>query len=135
MDLEKWIEEWCTLETEEQKKDFDVRFRSAVKSIPAEEMPAFKEMFYQSAISNLKEAQELVEVATVRNKLEPILKYVSLSEIASKYFGKTRQWLYQRINGNLVNGMPAKFTSEELKVLKKALNDVSEDIKQVALSI
>lgn len=41
-----------------------------------------------------------------------------MSYIAEHYFGKSRQWLYQRINGNIVNGKPADFTPDELKTFQ-----------------
>ena len=37
---------------------------------------------------------------------------VSLSYIANQYFNKDKSWLYQRINGTLVNGKPAAFTEQ-----------------------
>ncbi|SEI39512.1 protein of unknown function [Dyadobacter sp. SG02] len=33
--------------------------------------------------------------------------------VAADCFGKTRQWLHQRINGYIVNGKPAEFTAEQ----------------------
>ena len=48
-----------------------------------------------------------------KDLIKEILPVISLPFIAKKYFGKTKEWLYQRINRNIVNGKPAKFTSEE----------------------
>jgi len=135
MDLQKWIEEWVTLETDDQKADFDQRFRAEVAAIPEAERAAFQDMFYNSAVSALNEAKDIIVVANIRKSLEPIINYVSLSEIAEKYFKKSRQWLYQRLNGNIVNGVPAKFTNDEISTLKKALNEISENMRQVAQSI
>lgn len=135
MELQKWIDEWVTLETDEQKKDFDVRFRKELATIPEDKKADFQESFYNSAVEAVKDAKEILEIANTRKALEPIINYVSLSEIANKYFGKSRQWLYQRLNGNIVNGAPAKFTKFELLTLKKALNELSDKMRQVAQSI
>jgi len=58
-----------------------------------------------------------------------------MSYIAEHYFGKSRQWLYQRINGNAVNGKPADFTPDELKTFSNALSDLGEQLKRAAVSI
>ena len=34
--------------------------------------------------------------------------------------------LYQRLNGNLVNGKPARFTPDELQTFNNALQDISK---------
>lgn len=135
MDIQEWINEFDMLTTEAQRNDFDKRFRAAVAEIPEEEKGEFQRTFYNSALQNLKEAEEIIEIASVRKALEPVIKYISLSEIADKYFNKTRQWLYQKLNGNIVNGVPAKFTKEELNTLKSALNELSEDMRRVAQTI
>jgi hypothetical protein len=135
MDLQKWVDEWVTLDTEEQRKDFDKRFRQAIATMSEDERLQFEEIFYQSAVKATEEAKALVEFVKLRRKLEPILDYVSLSEISKKYFGKTRQWLYQRINEYDVNGKPAKFTKEEIEILRSALEEIAGNIKRVARSI
>lgn len=135
MDLQRWIDEWVTLETEDQKADFDKRFKEWAHSIPQDQRVSFEEMVYQSAISEVENAENIIEVANIRKVLEPIINYISLSEIAVRDFGKTRQWLYQRLNGSIVNGKPAKFTPEELSNLSFTLEEIAENIKQVAQSI
>lgn len=70
----------------------------------------------------------------IRRKLGKILNMVSMSYIASHYFGKSRAWLYQRINGNMINGKPAQFTKEELEELDRAIKDVSRQLGSVSLT-
>ncbi len=60
--------------------------------------------------------------------MEEILPMTSLAYIAKNYFKKTRQWLYQRINGTMVNGKPAQFTKEELELLNFALKDMGRKL-------
>lgn len=69
------------------------------------------------------------------DKLGELPEAISFSYIAKKYFGKSRNWLYQRINGNIVNGKKARFTDNELRTFLNALNDVSEMIRQTSLKI
>jgi hypothetical protein len=65
---------------------------------------------------------------SVKMQLAEVSEIISLSYIAKKYFNKTRNWLYQKINGNIKNGKPVNFTGEELAVLNRALQDISKKI-------
>jgi hypothetical protein len=71
----------------------------------------------------------------VREKLQDVLPIISVSYLAKKYFNKTPQWFYQRLNGNTVNGKSAQFTSEDLEVLHHALQDISGKISASATVI
>ena len=42
--------------------------------------------------------------------------------------------VYIRMNGNLVNGKPARFTDEELATLNRALKDISEKLSSLSIS-
>lgn len=68
----------------------------------------------------------------VKEKLKGIEGMISLSYIAEHYFGKDRTWLYQRINSSLVNGKPAAFTEEELRIFSDALKDISSRISETS---
>ncbi|MDH6358086.1 DUF5053 domain-containing protein [Parabacteroides sp. PF5-9] len=135
MDLKKWKKEWVSLETEEQRSDFAVRFKEAIRQTPDDKRPELEAAFLEMAASDLEEAENLLEVVKLRNKLEPVLNFISLSEIAKVYFGKSRHWLYHRLNGTNINGVPAEFTANDLSTLKTALNEISEKIRKAALSI
>lgn len=74
-------------------------------------------------LQDMKLALELGDVANA----------ISLSYIAKAYFGKSKNWLYQRLNGNKVNGKPAQFTEEERKRFAEALLDLSRRINETAL--
>jgi hypothetical protein len=71
----------------------------------------------------------------VAAKLEPIIEYVSISYIAARFFGKSRAWLHNKLNGNLSNGKPSSFTPEELEKLKNALDVIANEIKDAALKL
>ncbi len=81
-----------------------------------------------------QQTEELINEVTLRKQLQEVAEIVSLSYIAEKYFNKTRQWLYQRINGSMVNNKPARFSEKELETLNFALRDISQKIGSVNVS-
>lgn len=78
---------------------------------------------------------ELIKEIEIKIKLMEVSEIISLSYIAKKYFRKSRHWLYQKINGNIVNGKPAKFNEEEINTLNFALKDISKKIGSIAISL
>ena len=79
------------------------------------------------------EASEIRKILTVREKLESVLPYISVSTIAKHYFGKTSSWFYQRLNGNRVHGKPVSFSKTEIEQLNRAIQDISDKLKAVSL--
>ncbi len=84
--------------------------------------------FSEAMVSLAKDTTEECRELLLRDQLKEILPIVSLAYIAKTYFNKTRAWLYQRINGSIVNGKPAQFTPAELDILKNALLDISNKL-------
>lgn len=82
-----------------------------------------------------KRIEQIEKMVNVREQLADVADIISLSTIAQTYFGKTRGWLYQRINGNIVNGKPSKFTDTELTTLEKALIEISVKTSNAAKKI
>lgn len=80
------------------------------------------------------ESKELRKRIEVRKQLEGVLPFISVSEFAKRYFGKSASWLHQRINGNDVHGKTAMFTPNELNQLADALNDVANKLKKAAMN-
>ena len=76
----------------------------------------------------LRETADRAEELSMRERLKEVLPAISLSYIATTYFGKTRQWLYQRINGLKVNGKPASFNSEEKVILENAFKELGNKL-------
>ncbi|WP_418839746.1 DUF5053 domain-containing protein, partial [Phocaeicola sp.] len=90
---------------------------------------AFIKATHQGLVAIKDELQDIkltLELGDVANAL-------SLSYIAKTYFGKSKNWLYQRLNGYKVNGKPAQFTEEERKRFAEALLDLSRRINETAL--
>ena len=76
----------------------------------------------------IEEADEMI----FRAKLGDLPEALSFSYIAKKYFGKSRGWLMQKVNGNMVNGKQAAFTEDERKQFRAALQDISKQLSIVA---
>ncbi len=85
------------------------------------------------AIGQIKETIIEAKTEVVRKQMEEILPMTSLAYIAKTYFNKSRQWLYQRVNGLSVNGNPAQFTKEELATLNFALQDMGRKLSQTVI--
>lgn len=77
----------------------------------------------------LAEADELL----FRSKLGEMPEFISFSYIAKKYFGKSKSWLMQKVNGNMVHGKQAAFTDKERKQFREALQDISKKLSAVAM--
>lgn len=98
------------------------------------EMDADAQGVATAVLEQITETNERAHDLIVKEQLKDILPVVSLSFIAREYFGKTKEWLYQRINGNTVNGKPARFTEEEVKTLNSALHDIAQKLLKISVS-
>lgn len=85
----------------------------------------------------LKEADHKIdrlEENAIKLQMQEVADIISLSYLAKRYFNKSRSWLYQRMNGNIVNGKPARFTEDELETLNSALKDISQKLGSLSIS-
>jgi hypothetical protein len=101
-----------------------------MREISNENPDEFSRIMVELAKDTADRAKELV----LRDQLSEILPAVSISYIAKTYFGKTRHWLYQRINGSLVNGKPAKLSDAERKTLDNAFRDIAHKLTTTHVS-
>lgn len=68
-------------------------------------------------------------IASVRKQIaDEDYKLLPLSYIAEHYFGKTRAWLYQRINGQPVRGRIYTLNEEQKTIFNNALQDIAKRI-------
>lgn len=72
---------------------------------------------------------------TIKNALSDILLSVKWAHISTHYFGKSRSWFSQRLNGYDGNNIESDFTEKEKEILKNALYDLSERIRICANKI
>lgn len=86
------------------------------------------------AVEQIKDTIERLDGILIRQQMEDVLPFISLAYVAKTYFGKTRQWLYQRVNGLSVNGKSAQFTPAELETLNFALKDMGRKLSSTQIS-
>ena len=134
-EIEKLKREFVSLNTEEERKIFDVKFQNVLDSKTEEEKREFADVFVDSARSDAKRIRKFCHETTVKLKMQEILGVVSMAYIAREYFHKSKFWLSQKLNGNIKNGNPVFFTEEELKTLAFALEDIGSKLKKTACSI
>lgn len=89
-----------------------------------QEMNEALQYILASADKHLDNVEKSVASYTMHERMGTLTEVVNLAYIARHYFGKTRQWLYQRVKGQLVNGKPAAFTEAEEATFIKALNEI-----------
>lgn len=100
-----------------------------IEAMTEEEKAAFKNSTRQALVAVKEELEDI----NLTLDLGDVAQALSLSYIAKAYFGKSKAWLYQRLNGHKVNGKPARFTEEERKRFAEALLDLSQQIEITAL--
>lgn len=99
--------------------------------LTADEIEKGVNEFNNGMLHVIDEADEMI----FRAKLGDLPEALSLSYIAKKYFGKSRGWLMQKVNGNKVNGKVAAFTDDERLMFRRALQDLSEKMSAVAMNL
>ena len=104
-------------------------------SMSSHEREDFNNALIAEARALIEKGDKMIaeETEHIRQQLGEVPEILSMSYIAKTYFGKSRTWLYQRINGNNVNGKPAYFTRSERKQLQDALHDIGEKLSAITL--
>lgn len=69
------------------------------------------------------------------NKLTDILPYIKWGNISRDYFGFSRSWIYQRLNGYDGNGNESDFTDTQKETLRSALKDLARKLNETAENI
>ena len=104
--------------------------RKPAVTLSADEFEEGVNQFDEGLRKALAEADAMI----ARHKMGGIAEAVSLSYIAKNYFGKSRAWLMQKVNGNTVNGKRAAFTPSESRQMREALLDLSQKLSKAALT-
>ena len=107
------------------------KIESQMMELYAEDPDAFAEGMVVFAKDTADRAEDLL----IRQKLKDVVPAISMSYISKNYFKKSENWIYQRLNGNTVNGKAANFTHDEINTLKFALNDLSKQLGSVSVSL
>lgn len=84
---------------------------------------------------SLKKTDVLIAETSLKLQMMEISEIVSLAYIAKRYFKKTPQWLYSRVNGNKLNGKQAALSDKDIAALNLALKDIGEKISSTSISL
>lgn len=117
-----------------ESEDFYSRVENIAKKYTTDEDKKEINAFMTELLNNIGDEMEQVKQDCIKLQLQDVSEIISIAWIAKKYFGKTKNWLYQRINGNIVNGKPCKFTDEEIDIFNQALQDISKKIGSLNIS-
>jgi len=120
-------EAFCNAKNDSERNAVDIQMKELINED--------SEKFAEAMIASAKETADKATQLAMKQKLEEVIPAISLVYIAKTYFNKTDAWLYQRINGNIVNGKPAVFTPKEMETMKFALNDLSNKLNSLSVSL
>ncbi|MDR3269005.1 MAG: DUF5053 domain-containing protein [Tannerella sp.] len=134
-EIEQLKAEFFKLTDENDLQAFKKRVLDDFDAKPEQEKQAFYDAFMKGAEEACDKAETLINYVNVKRKLNKVSDIIPLSYLSETYFGKSRSWLSQRLNGNPVDGSSASLTDKEMKILSDALNDISDKLKEVARSI
>jgi len=125
IELEKLRVRFHDAKTEKEKENIKAEMQKMLEADPDD--------FATSMLGIAKDIADNTDEFLIKEKLQEVSKIVSMSYIAKKYFNKSRAWLHQRINGNLVNGKQATFSQEERENLNFAFKDLAQKIGSVSV--
>ena len=123
------FEQYKELKTDAERSEFQENRAKRLDELSNKERASYVSESFTGLNAAVKSAKELIML----HKLGEIASAVSLSYIANTYFGKSRSWLYQRLNGHKVNGKQAQFNPEEKKQFALALKDLSIQLQEASL--
>lgn len=130
-EMQEEFEAFKKLSTPEEKESFLKARKARFEAKSPEDQADYIQKSEEGLKATIDRAEEILLIA----QLGDLASALSLSFIAKKYFNRSKSWLYQRLNGYKVNGKPAQFTPAERKLLADALLDISQQAKDMALSI
>jgi len=114
--------------------DFKKQYAFIKDNFPAEsEVKQLDDFIEKMVEESITEGDLRMEEIRLRCNLILNKDIIPVSYIAKNYFNKDRNWLYQKINGNIKNGKPAKLSEEEIKIFNFALSDISRKIGSFAI--
>ena len=135
MDIKQLMQQMHNALSEQDKKIIEEKITSLFSSLSEQEKKAVQKEFLTGLDEKLEEADKLIKKIDLALEISEISKYISLSRIASDYFGKSKEWLYQRIKGYTVNGKPAAFTEDERQKFSFALENISRMAHETSLRV
>ena len=112
------------------KKQLALLKKNFISEVEIEQIDVFIEKMVNKEMElRNKEFNEIkLQAALIINK-----EIIPFSYIAKNYFHKSKAWLYQRLNGNNINGKPVRLTEKETEVFNFALQDISKKIGSICI--
>jgi len=135
MDIKQLMQQMHNASSEQEKKNIEEKIQLQFSSLSDAEKKTVQKEFLEGLDTKLKEVDKSIKKIDIALEISEISKYISLSKIASDYFGKSKEWLYQRIYGYSVNGKPAIFTDEERQKFSFALENISRMAHETSLRL
>lgn len=133
--VEIFVDKVLKSDTPEGKREADSYFAELNAALTLEEQKEAGQIMREIMAERRKSRKIKRTDINMKEKLAEIQDVISLSYIAKHYFNKDKSWLYQRINGTVVNGKPAAFTDQELALFSDALRDIGSKISGASNSI
>lgn len=119
--------------SEEERAEIDQELSTLMSSMDEIELKTLTLGVERDFVRMHKEADDIQRILSVRQQLDPILPYISVSSLAKDYFGKSTSWFYQRLNGNIIHGKTASFTEKDIQTLNEALKDISSKLANISI--
>ena len=110
--------------------------QTSLSEVSAEDRSRLQSLMHDAVLEmadGLRQESEEIYSSSIREKLGDIPEGLSMSFIAKVYFGKSKEWLYQRLNGSTVNGKKAFFKREEVLQLQNAIRDFGNKLSTITL--
>ena len=114
-------------------EEFERRFNELYDPANDDEKAEIMRLFKKNMNESILEMRAFIKETSLKMRLDNMLEIIPLSYIARVYFGKSKQWLYQRVNGYTINGKQAKFTDDQLYTFNNALKDIGQKIGSIEL--
>ena len=127
-ELEKLKSFFQTHNTKEFKKQVDTLKNHFTSEADIKQMDAFIENMVKE---EMKERDRMFNEIKLHAELIINKEIIPFSYIAKKYFKKSKAWLYQRLNGNNINGKPIHFTEKEIEIFNFAIQDISKQLGSI----
>lgn len=86
------------------------------------------------ALLDQKIADTKEEIENLRSQMGEIYELLPLSYIAESYFGKSKAWLYQRLNGYEVRGHRYTLSTEQKQIFNTACQEIAQRIGSFCLA-
>lgn len=78
-------------------------------------------------------AEQKHGIETLQAEADPTYELIPMAYIARKYFGKSRQWLYQRINGSGEHCHAYSLDDKQKATFNLAIQEIASQLSSVRL--